>query len=167
LQGRIAVNVSARQLIHPDFLKKIELLLEETNCNPEWIELEITESSILENPQKTINLLGKLRDKGFHISMDDFGTGYPSMSYLKNLPIHKLKIDQSFIRNIEAEPKNQLIVKTIIALAKGLEIEVLAEGVETIEELDLLNLYGIDSIQGYYYHKPMPLKEIELLLQSN
>lgn len=165
LKGRIAVNVSARQFIHPNFLKDLETILEQTNCNPKWIELEITESSILENPQRTINLIGELRKKGFHISMDDFGTGYSSMSYLKNLPINKLKIDQSFIRDITNEPKNQIIVKIIISLAKGLGIEVLAEGVETVEELDFLNLCGIDSIQGYYYHKPMPLKDIETLLK--
>ena len=105
-----------------------------------------------------------LKAKGVCFSLDDFGTGYSSLSYLKNLPIDKLKIDISFVRNITHEPKNQTIVKTIIALAKGLNMSVLAEGVETFEELEFLRQNGIDLIQGYYYHKPMPLDEINRLL---
>jgi len=165
LQGRIAINVSARQLIHPNFISILETVIEETSCNPQWIDLEITESSILEKPEKIIALLWVIKTKGFHISIDDFGTGYSSLSYLKNLPIDKLKIDISFVRNITHEPKNQIIVKTIIALAKGLNIQVLAEGVETEEELEFLRLNGIDSIQGYYYHKPMPMDTMKELLR--
>ncbi|MDO9208604.1 MAG: EAL domain-containing protein [Sulfuricurvum sp.] len=165
LDGRVAVNVSAQQLTHPHFLGTLERIIEETECHPQWIELEITESCIVVNPEKIILLLGALRTKGFHISMDDFGTGYSSMSYLKNLPIDKLKIDISFVRNITREPKNQTIVKTIIALAKGLDMEVLAEGVESIEEMEFLRNNGIDSIQGYYYHKPLPLEAVEAVLQ--
>lgn len=165
-QGRIAVNVSARQLIHPDFLMVTRELIEKTKCNPSLIELEITESSILENPQRIIQLLKVLKEDGFHLSIDDFGTGYSSLSYLKNLPIDKLKIDISFVRNITMEPKNQTIVKTIIALANGLGMEVLAEGVETAEELQFLRLSHIDSIQGYYYHKPMSTENIELLFTA-
>jgi diguanylate cyclase (GGDEF)-like protein/PAS domain S-box-containing protein len=161
LDGRIAVNVSARQLIHPDFLSVLENTIQKTGCSPSLIELEITESSILENPDGMIILLNKLKERDFHISIDDFGTGYSSMSYLKNLPIDKLKIDQSFIRNITDEPKNQTIIKAIIALAKGLDMEVLAEGVETKEELEFLQNNGIDFIQGYYYYKPMSFDDFE------
>ncbi|MDD5053030.1 MAG: EAL domain-containing protein [Sulfuricurvum sp.] len=166
LPNRIAINVSARQLIHPHFMTLLNHLLNKTHCNPEWIELEITESSILENPEKMIALLTKIKNKGFHISIDDFGTGYSSLSYLKNLPIDKLKIDISFIRNITYEPKNQTIVKAIIALAKGLGLSVLAEGVEMVEELTFLQQNAIDSIQGFYYHKPMDSKKIEALLKT-
>jgi diguanylate cyclase (GGDEF)-like protein len=162
--GRIAINVSAKQLIHQNFLLQLEELLYKTECNPAWIELEITESSILEYPEKMIALLGVIKSKGFKISIDDFGTGYSSLSYLKNLPIDKLKIDISFIRNITIEPKNQTIVKTIIALAKGLGMEVLAEGVESIDEMEFLLNNGIDSIQGYYYYKPMDRESIESTL---
>jgi diguanylate cyclase (GGDEF)-like protein/PAS domain S-box-containing protein len=165
LHGRVAINVSARQLTHIDFLTTLDRIIQETHCDPSLIELEITESSILENPEKIIALLWVIKTRGFNISIDDFGTGYSSLSYLKNLPIDKLKIDISFIRNITTEPKNQSIVKTIIALAKGLNMEVLAEGVETEDELEFLRANGIDSIQGYYYHKPMPREEIETLLQ--
>jgi EAL domain-containing protein (putative c-di-GMP-specific phosphodiesterase class I) len=141
-------------------------MLKETECEAVWIELEITESSILENPKLTINLLQQIKALGFYISMDDFGTGYSSLSYLKNLPIDKLKIDKSFITNIQNEPKNQTIVKTVIFLAKELGIYVLAEGAETQEEVDFLVENKIDSIQGYYYAKPMPLNEIEKMLQA-
>lgn len=166
LKGRVAINVSARQLIHLDFIKTLKTMLKETECEASWIELEITESSVLENPQLVINLLEQLRALGFYISMDDFGTGYSSLSYLKNLPIDKLKIDRSFIMNIREHPKNQIIVKTIIFLAKELGIHVLAEGVETEEEHTFLLENKIDSIQGYYYAKPMPLDEMERLLRE-
>ena len=106
-----------------------------------------------------------IKSKGFNISIDDFGTGYSSLSYLKNLPIDKLKIDQSFIRNITHEHKNQTIVKTIISLAKGLGMSVLAEGVETEDEMLFLRNNGIDSIQGYYYHKPMKIDEFRKILK--
>lgn len=165
LKGRVAINVSARQLIHLDFIKTLKAILKESGCKASWIELEITESSILENPKLTINLLQQIKTLGFYISMDDFGTGYSSLSYLKNLPIDKLKIDRSFIMNIREQPKNQIIVKTIIFLARELGIDILAEGVETEEEHTFLLENKIDSIQGYYYAKPMPLNEMERLLQ--
>jgi len=165
LHGRIAINVSARQLAHLDFLATLDDVLNLTQCNPQYIELEITESSILENPEKMIALLSVIKSKGFNISIDDFGTGYSSLSYLKNLPIDKLKIDQSFIRNITHEHKNQTIVKTIISLAKGLGMSVLAEGVETEDEMLFLRNNGIDSIQGYYYHKPMKIDAFREILK--
>jgi len=166
LPKRIAINVSARQLTHPDFLSQLLLLLEKTSCNPDWIELEITESSILEQPEKMIALLKLLKSKGFEISIDDFGTGYSSLSYLKNLPIDKLKIDISFIRNITHESKNQTIVKTIIALTEGLGICSLAEGVESAEELRFLIENGIDSVQGFYYHHPIHKEALIDLLRK-
>lgn len=155
LHGPVAINVSARQLSHPDFISTLDQIILQTQCPPSCIELEITESSILENPEKMIALLETIKSKGFYISIDDFGTGYSSLSYLKHLPVDKLKIDISFIRNITQEPKNQTIVKTIIALAKGLGMEVLAEGVETAEELGFLRENGADSVQGFYYYRPM------------
>lgn len=163
INGLIAINVSARQLTHPDFISTLDHIINETQCPPSCIELEITESSILENPEKMISLLRTIKEKGFKLSIDDFGTGYSSLSYLKHLPIDKLKIDISFIRNITQEPKNQTIVKTIIALAKGLGMEVLAEGVESTEELEFLRENGVDSVQGFYYYKPISIEAIETL----
>jgi len=166
LKGRIAVNVAASQFIHTNFIALLEQISKDTHCRPEWIELEITERSILSNPEKVSLILEELRAKGFHVSIDDFGTGYSSLSYLKNLPIDKLKIDISFIRNITNEPKNQTIVKTIIALARGLEMEVVAEGVESTEEMAFLCANGIDSIQGYYYFKPASTNAMEELFNT-
>jgi EAL domain-containing protein (putative c-di-GMP-specific phosphodiesterase class I) len=144
-----------------EFVATLKSTLQESGCEASWIELEITESSVLENPQLVINLLEEIRELGFSISMDDFGTGYSSLSYLKNLPIDKLKIDRSFIINIQDEPKNQIIVKTIIFLAKELGIHILAEGVETEGEYQFLLENKLDSIQGYYYSKPLPRDDIE------
>jgi diguanylate cyclase (GGDEF)-like protein/PAS domain S-box-containing protein len=162
-KSRLSINISARQLTHLDFIASLKNMLKESGCKASWIELEITESSVLENPELVINLLTELREMGFHISMDDFGTGYSSLSYLKNLPIDKLKIDRSFIVNIQDEPKNQIIVKTVIFLAKELGIHILAEGVETAEEHRFLLDNKIESIQGYYYSKPLPCAEVEKL----
>ncbi len=166
LVGRIAVNVAARQFVHTHFIATLNEILNETQCDPKWIELEITERSIILNPEKVIIILNELRTMGFHISIDDFGTGYSSLSYLKNLPINKLKIDISFIRDIMHQPKNQTIVKTIIALAKGLDMEVLAEGVEAHEEMVFLRDNGIDSIQGFYYYKPVSSDAIEMVIRN-
>lgn len=168
LPGRLALNVSARQLTHPNFFNQLLVLLHKTSCLPEWIELEITESSILEYPDKMIVLLEKIKNKGFKISIDDFGTGYSSLSYLKNLPVDKLKIDISFIRNITHEPKNQPIVKTIVALAKGLGMSTVAEGVESSDELRFLCDHGIDAVQGFYYYRPLNQEKLhDLLLASS
>lgn len=164
LTSRLSINISARQLTHLDFIVTLKNMLQESGCEASWIELEITESSVLENPELVISLLEQIRELGFSISMDDFGTGYSSLSYLKNLPIDKLKIDRSFIVNIQDEPKNQIIVKTVIFLAKELGIHILAEGVETEEEHTFLLQNRIDSIQGYYYSKPLPNDEFEIKL---
>lgn len=163
-EGRLSINISVRQLTHIGFIKTLKDLLKRTGCLASWIELEVTESSVLENPTLSIEILQRLKVLGFYISMDDFGTGYSSLSYLKNLPIDKLKIDRSFITDIKNEPKNQVIVKTVIFLSKELGIKVLAEGVENEDELDFLLKNGIDSIQGYYYSKPLPEEETEKLL---
>jgi diguanylate cyclase (GGDEF)-like protein/PAS domain S-box-containing protein len=164
-KGRVSINISARQLTHLDFINTLKSMLQESGCEASWIELEITESSVLENPDLVIDLLQKIKALGFHISVDDFGTGYSSLSYLKNLPIDKLKIDRSFIMSIQTEPKNQIIVKTTIFLGNELGIHVLAEGVETEEEHSFLLENKIDSIQGYYYSKPLSLDEFEKLLK--
>jgi EAL domain-containing protein (putative c-di-GMP-specific phosphodiesterase class I) len=166
LNSRVAINVSARQLTHLNLIGTLKNMIKESGCEASWIELEITESSVLENPKLVISLLEQIRELGFSVSMDDFGTGYSSLSYLKNLPIDKLKIDRSFIMNIRSEPKNQIIVKTIIFLAKELGIHVLAEGVETEDEQSFLLENKIDSIQGYYYSKPLPLSEMQKLLEA-
>ncbi len=167
LNGKVAINISPKQLSHPTFLQNLDNIIKETKCEPEWIELEVTEGSLMQNPSQAILLLQHIKNRGFSISMDDFGTGYSSLSYIKDLPIDKIKIDQSFIRNIKNDLKNQTIVKSTISLAKGLSVIVLAEGVETEDELEFLKAEKIDFIQGYYYTQPMPLSEMEELLIFN
>lgn len=163
--GKVAINLSARELSHANFIQSLDAMIKISGCDPSFVELEITESCILKSPKDTIEILQILRAKGFSIAIDDFGTGYSSLSYLKTLPVDKLKIDQSFIKNILNEPKNQTIVTTIISLAKGLGIRVLAEGVETQEELRFLCDSGIGSVQGYLFSKPQSQEAFEKKLK--
>ena len=137
------------------FIDNILYLLDKTNCNPSHIGLEITESMLMENHDIIIQTLNKLSKIGFYLSIDDFGTGYSSLSYLKQMPIKKLKIDQSFIKGLPNDQDDSVIVKTIIDLAKNLELEVIAEGAETQEQVDFLLEYGCTDIQGYLYSKPL------------
>ncbi len=132
---RIAVNLSPYQFKQPDLVEKIEQILEQTGLSPHWLELEITESVAMYDVEKTISTLQRLHTLGIHISIDDFGIGYSSLNYLKQFPINKLKIDQSFIRDIATNQDNKAIVRAIIFLALNLRLGVIAEGVETEEQL--------------------------------
>lgn len=157
---RISINISAKQLKDPEFIPFIEKLLKHTECSPEWIEFEIIESFIIGDIVEAIDILEKIRNIGINISLDDFGTGYSSLSYLKKLPIDKLKIDKSFIDDIPIDENDMMITKTIINLAKYMNIDVLAEGVETIEQEKFLIETGCNLAQGYLYDKPLSVKEI-------
>ncbi len=156
---RIAVNVSGKQFAQQDFLDKVAGILAETGFDPNGLELELTESIVMQNVDHNIATLDKLAQMGIHISIDDFGTGYSSLGYLKRFPIHKLKIDRSFVRDITTDRNDAVIVTTIIAMAKALGIKVTAEGVETQEQLDFLHAKGCDSAQGYLFGKPVPETE--------
>ena len=151
---RMSINVSARQMRDEGLLDYIDQALVETGCEPGLLELEITESLLLENIEANIVLLKKLRDRGIQLAIDDFGTGYSSMAYLQQLPIDRLKIDMSFIRKIPGD--GEVITSAIIALAHRLGISVVAEGVETREQLDFLRTAGCDTIQGYWLTQPIP-----------
>lgn len=166
LKGKISLNISSKQLIHPYFIKQLEYIMNETGCTANIIEFEIVESSILIDINLVIERLNLLKQKGFNIAIDDFGTGFSSLSYIKNLPVDKLKIDRSFVVNIQNEPKNQAIIQAIKALCDGLDIKVLVEGVETKEELDYMLKYGIHIIQGYYHYKPLSQEEMDSLLKD-
>lgn len=162
--GYIAVNISAKQLIHGNLEKLVPSILEKYQCDPSWIELELTESIIMNNPEYAKNILTQLSERGFKWAIDDFGTGYSSLAYLKNLPINKLKIDKSFVDNL---PKNQAdceIVKSIIHLCKGLKLNIVAEGIETHEQGEFLLNEGCPNAQGYHYFKPLPAAEARLAL---
>jgi diguanylate cyclase (GGDEF)-like protein len=152
---RIAVNVSAQQFRQNDFAKKVLNCLNEVGLAAEYLELEITESMLMDNLDTVIEHLNRLKAIGVRISIDDFGTGYSSMSYLKLLPIDKLKIDRSFISGLTKHDSDDAIVKAIIALSQGLKLNIIAEGVETAEQKDFIVQNGCNDIQGYFYSKPL------------
>jgi diguanylate cyclase (GGDEF)-like protein len=153
---RVAVNVSVREFQELDFLSKLEELLRETRLDPRSLDLEITESMAMQNVELTLAVLRQLRDIGVGVVLDDFGTGHSSLSYLKLLPVTKVKIDRSFVRDVPRDVGDAAIVSAVIAMAKTLKIKVVAEGVETAEQLDYLKAQGCDEIQGYFFSRPMP-----------
>jgi diguanylate cyclase (GGDEF)-like protein/PAS domain S-box-containing protein len=155
----VSVNLSAVQFRQANLIDKITRILQQNELSPEYLELELTEGITMENPTIAINIMNQLNQCGIKLPIDDFGTGYSSLSYLKRLNIHRLKIDQSFIRDIAVDTEDEEIVKTIIALANSLHLETVAEGVETTEQMDLLKAEGCDVVQGYYFSKPLPARE--------
>jgi len=154
----LAVNISARQMGIPAFVENVLTIVSQANINPEKLKLELTESILLENMEDTITKMTALKARGIKFSIDDFGTGYSSLQYLKRLPLDQLKIDQSFIQDIENDPNDRAIVRTIIAMANSLNLEVIAEGVETEKQKELLTNKGCLNYQGYLFSKPLPLK---------
>jgi diguanylate cyclase (GGDEF)-like protein len=152
----VAVNFSTQQLQCRECGDAITSVMKEVCFHPDWLELEITETTLIDNLDITRSNMDKLRDMGIKLAIDDFGTGYSSLSYLKQLPVAAIKIDRSFIRDIENDANDIAIVRAIIAMAKTLDYTVVAEGVETKEQLDILTAESCDIIQGYYFAKPMP-----------
>ncbi len=152
---RMAVNISSRQFLCQNLIAQIEKIIEQTNIDPSYLELELTEGCILENVENNINILHHLNNIGVSLAIDDFGTGYSSMAYLKRFPIDKLKIDQSFIHDLETDPDDVAIVKAIIWLGQSLELKIIAEGVETEEQLNFLKSNGCDEFQGFYFSRPI------------
>lgn len=163
----VAVNLSARQFQHPGILDSVVRTLEETGLAPEHLELELTESSIMSNADFAIDVLSGLKSMGVKITIDDFGTGFSSLSYLKRLPIDTLKIDQSFVRDAPTDPDDAALVMAIITLAHNLRLTVVAEGVETEEQLKLLRLLRCDEIQGYLFSPPVAAEALNVLFETN
>ena len=164
---RIAVNVSGRQFDDPELTSSIFRLLEETGLEPSQLEIEITESTMMQEGQETIQTLEALGRHGVRIAVDDFGVGYSSLSYLKRFPIDTLKIDRSFVRDLPHNADDVSIVQTIIAMAQSLKLEVVAEGVETDEQLQFLRALGCDLVQGYLFSAPAPAEEITRSLRPH
>jgi diguanylate cyclase (GGDEF)-like protein len=156
----LAVNVSPRQFHQPDFVAQIEAIIRESGINPHRLELELTEGVLVENIYDVTQKMEQLQQMGIRFAIDDFGTGYSSLRYLKQLPLDRLKIDQSFVRDIHLTEANALIVETIISMAHHLELELIAEGVETLEELKFLKLRGCHKFQGYYFSRPLPAPQL-------
>lgn len=164
---RMAVNISPRQFRHKAFVDSIHMALAANDLAPEYLELEITESMAVDNPEETILLLQKLNAAGLSIAMDDFGTGFSSLSYLKRLPINVLKIDKSFVRGIVTDPSDVAIAKTVIDLGRNLGMQIVAEGVETVEQARLLQDWKCNTAQGYYYGRPVAAPECAGLLHGS
>lgn len=164
---KLSLNLAMKQIEESDFYDFLKDIAIEQKCSFECVEFEITETQIMKNPQQSIDALKKISELGIKISIDDFGTGYSSLSYLKRLPINKLKIDKSFVDELPFGAEDVAICKTIIDLCKNLNLEVIAEGVETLEQSDFLLQNGCSSVQGYFYHKPLPAHEVTKLLQSD
>ena len=162
----IAVNISPIQFGRKNFLQKVSDVLVKTQLSAQNLELEITEGVVIYNEQEAIETLAQLKKMGVHLSIDDFGTGYSSLSYLRKFNIDKLKIDQSFIKHIQHQVADQSIVRTIIELARNLELKVIGEGVEDIEQQQILMALGCDEIQGYYYSHPLPEAEFVEFLNA-
>lgn len=162
--GILALNLSIQQLHQKDFISLFKGMLLETGCKAECLELEVTESQIMNHPEDAIFILNKLKNMGIKLAIDDFGTGYSSLSYLKRLPIEKLKIDKTFIQGLPNNEEDVGIAQAIIALAKSLKLGIMAEGVESKEQRDFLVANGCENIQGYIYGKPMPADEMKVTL---
>ncbi|HEX5863260.1 MAG TPA: bifunctional diguanylate cyclase/phosphodiesterase, partial [Casimicrobiaceae bacterium] len=164
--GTIAVNVSALELWNENFLQGLLAILRETNLDPRLLELELTESVLMKRAESTKVILQALRERGVQVAVDDFGTGYSSLSYLRKFPIDTLKIDQSFVREITTGPDQATMVTAVISMARSLKLRVVAEGVETSEELAFLRANQCDEAQGYYFSRPVPPQEFAKLLRS-
>ena len=164
--GKISLNLTVKQMQQEDFIAFLKETLETTQLQADLVELELVENQIMSNPEEAITLLNELNDLGIKIAIDDFGTGYSSLSYLKRLPITKLKIDQSFVRELPKDEEDAAISKAVIALANSLNLKIIAEGVETHAQKEFLVANGCCNIQGYLYSKPLPTDEVTEILKD-
>lgn len=163
---RVAVNVSPKQLLNSDIVLSVRKALDQTGLDPHLLELELTEDSFMAATEDILQAMNELKEIGVILSVDDFGTGYSSLNYLKRLPIDKLKIDQSFVRDIPEDTDDMAIARAVIALGHSLNLTVIAEGVETAQQLQFLQAEGCDEFQGYLCSKPLPVEELTLFIQQ-
>ncbi|MDQ7060457.1 MAG: EAL domain-containing protein [Sulfurimonas sp.] len=161
----ISINISAKQIMHQDLFTYIRKAISKADIDASLLELEITESVIMENIDETIQILEDLKTLGLSIAIDDFGTGYSSLSYLKKLPIDKLKIDREFIKDIPGDKDDIAITNAIVSLAKALDLKIIAEGPETQEHITFLKEAECDIAQGYFYSKPILAKDVKNFLK--
>jgi EAL domain-containing protein (putative c-di-GMP-specific phosphodiesterase class I) len=164
---RVSINLSPRQLMASNLDAKLQTIIANTGVDPKLMEFEITESNLMHKPALIAPELERFRSYGLSISIDDFGTGYSSLSHLRRFPIHSLKIDQSFVRDIQSDQEDEAIVTTIIAMAKKLGLKVIAEGVETEAQFEFLKKEGCDLMQGYLFSKPISAEAFTRLLEEN
>ncbi|MFP4653716.1 MAG: EAL domain-containing protein, partial [Phormidium sp.] len=157
----VAVNLSARQFLQTNLVQTVRQVLETTQVSPEYLEVEITETVAIQNVALTQVILQQLREMGVRIALDDFGMGYSSLAYLKNFPLNALKIDRSFVRDVTTQSKDRAIASVIVALGRGLGMKIVAEGVETVEQMQLLSELDCDEIQGYWLSPARPGEALE------
>jgi diguanylate cyclase len=160
----VAVNISSLEFRSGQFLEHVQAALNDTCLDPRYLELELTETVLMQHAESTTYVLGQLKAIGVRLAVDDFGTGYSSLSYLTRFPIDSLKLDQSFVHNIVAKSNDAIIIGAIISMAKSLKQSVIAEGVETIEQLRFLQAHGCDEGQGYYFSRPAAAQQFANLL---
>jgi len=163
----LAINLSARQFMHRALVASIRRIVDETGIDPTLVEFEITESALMQHSEQTLEILGQINRMGMRLSIDDFGTGYSSLAYLKRFPVRKIKIDRAFIRELEASSEDRAIVAAVMALANSLQLQVVAEGVETEEQLALLRGYGCQYVQGWLFAKALDSESTQALLAND
>jgi EAL domain-containing protein (putative c-di-GMP-specific phosphodiesterase class I) len=162
----IGVNLSAVQFRHPNLPELVTQILDSVKLPPQYLELELTEGVAMDDPLGAIAVMDSLHERGIRMSIDDFGTGYSSLSYLKRFRVYKLKIDQSFVRDITDDPEDKAIVSAIISLASRLGLQTIAEGVETEGQLAFLREQDCNEVQGYYFSKPLPAEKFEAFVRG-
>ena len=162
----MAVNVSSVEFRNEDFLEGVRAILEETGLSPDYLGLELTESVLMQHAEFTVPVLKKLKAMGVRLAIDDFGTGYSSLSYLRQFPIDTLKVDQSFVHGISADTDDATIINAVINMGGNLKHRVIAEGVETVEQVAFLQAHGCDEGQGYYFSRPVPASQFAKLLEA-
>jgi len=163
----VAVNVSSLEFRSEGFLENLRAVLKETGLDPRYLELELTETVLMQHAESTASVLGALKSIGVRLAVDDFGTGYSSLSYLKRFPIDSLKIDQSFVHDITSYEDDAPIVRAVLTMAKSLRQRVVAEGVETEEQMKFLRTHGCDDAQGNYFSKPVVAEHFAKLLKTS
>lgn len=164
---RISVNLSARQFEQPNLVEIVSQVLQETGLEASYLELEVTESCLIADIQQSIKTLIQLRELGISLALDDFGTGYSSLNYLKSFPVNKLKIDRSFVQDVMSNPDSAAVTDAIIALAKSLRLKITAEGVESQQQLEYLQMRGCHEVQGFYFSRPVPADTIPQMLEKS
>jgi EAL domain-containing protein (putative c-di-GMP-specific phosphodiesterase class I) len=162
----MAVNVSSVEFRNEDFLEGVRAILKETGLSPHYLGLELTESVLMQHAEFTVPVLKKLKAMGVRLAIDDFGTGYSSLSYLRQFPIDTLKVDQSFVQGINADTDDATIINAVINMGGNLKHRVIAEGVETVEQVAFLQAHGCDEGQGYYFSHPVPASQFAKLLEA-
>jgi len=164
---RVAINLSAQQFADSRLLDNINQILDRTGCDPRLLEFEITESVVMTNPGKALQLLEHIKAHGITLAIDDFGTGHSSLAYLKRFPVDSVKIDYTFVRDIAIDPNDVAIIKAIIALGHSLDLKVVAEGVESATQLEILRRFHCDEFQGFLFSRAVPTADFERILMND